>query len=243
MVENHYVGDAGVPSLSRWPDAQPTIPLHAGRRYRRRHLSGRGQHPPRPERTRPSETGRPSRYRHGRRRVRLCIPGSCHGRCRRRVDWQWRRPVDGQADALPALYHSRSADRRGCIEEKFWRAFGDVIGCKAELRDDLADPEASITEVAAFWRFTRPRTGRRYCRGRLLLHYGQDLDRGGIRPFRQARPKRLAGANRGQARARPADTDCAGLSRRPSGTMPRPVRATTTAISGWPPHERCRQER
>ena len=36
----------------------------------------------------------------------------------------------------------------GAIEEKFWQAFCDVIDLPAELRDDLANPEACSAEVA-----------------------------------------------------------------------------------------------
>jgi crotonobetainyl-CoA:carnitine CoA-transferase CaiB-like acyl-CoA transferase len=171
VVENHYVGDAGVPSLSRWPDAQPTIPLHAlvddigGGIYpavvnillalRERDRPRRGVHLD----IVMAEDAFDFAYGAHAKGV-IAVESIGNG-----ADW-----LTGELMRYRLYTAVDWQIAVAALKEKFWRASGDVIGCKAELRDDLADPEASITEVAAFWRFARPRTGRHYCRGRLLLH-------------------------------------------------------------------------
>lgn len=73
-------------------------------------------------------------------------------------------------------------------------------------------------------------------RGRLLLHGGQVLDRGGIRrPFRQAGRIRLAGANWDSCVPALLLPIARAFRVPPPGTRLRPVWAATTAISDRPP--------
>lgn len=145
----NYVGDAGILSLSRGPDEQPTMPFAlvadiGGGSYpavlnillalRERDRTGQGAH------------------------LDIAMAEGAF------VFAYWAHakgvvagePIGNGADRLTgglARYRLYSAaDGRqiavAALEEKFWQAFCDVIGLGAELRDDLADPQASTAEVA-----------------------------------------------------------------------------------------------
>lgn len=145
----NYVGDAGVLSLSRGPDDQPTMPFGlladiGGGTYpavvnillalMARNQSGEGAHLD----IAMSEGAFAFAYW-------AHAEGVIAGR---EIDNAASRLTGGLARYR--LY--TAADGRqiavGALEEKFWQAFCDVIGQPQELRDDWSDPVASAAEVS-----------------------------------------------------------------------------------------------
>lgn len=145
----NYVGDAGILSLSRGPEEQPTTPFAlvadvGGGSYpavvnillalRERDRTGRGAHLD----------------------IAMADGAFVFAYWAHAKEIVAGEPIHNGADRLTGglaryrLY--TAADGRqiavAALEEKFWQAFCNVIGLRAELRDDLADPGASIAEVA-----------------------------------------------------------------------------------------------
>jgi crotonobetainyl-CoA:carnitine CoA-transferase CaiB-like acyl-CoA transferase len=145
----NYVGDSGILSLSRGPDARPTMPFGlvadiGGGSYPAvvnillaliaRQQGGQGTHLD----IAMSEGAFAFAYW-------AHAEGVIAGRA---IQSGGTRLTGGQARYR--LY--TAADGRqiavGAIEEKFWQAFCDVIGLPRDLRDDLSDPDACAAEVA-----------------------------------------------------------------------------------------------
>jgi crotonobetainyl-CoA:carnitine CoA-transferase CaiB-like acyl-CoA transferase len=145
----NYVGDSGILSLSRGPDARPTMPFGlvadiGGGTYPAvvnillaliaRQKSGQGVHL---DIAMAEGAFAFAYWAHA--------EGVIAGR---EIASGNTRLTGGQARYR--LY--TAADGRqiavGAIEEKFWQAFCDVIGLPPELRDDLSDPEPCAAEVA-----------------------------------------------------------------------------------------------
>ena len=145
----NYVGDAGVLSLSRGPDDQPTMPFGlvadiGGGTYpavvnillalMARQRSGEGEHLD----IAMSEGAFTFAYwAHAQGVI-----------ARQEID-----NADNRVTGGLARYRLYSAaDGRqiavGALEEKFWQAFCDVIGQPQEFRDDWSDPVACSAEVA-----------------------------------------------------------------------------------------------
>ncbi len=145
----NYVSDAGILSLSRGPDEQPTMPFALVADI------GGGSYPAvlnillaLRERDR---TGQGARLDIAMAEGAFVFAYWAHAKGVVAGE-----PIGNGADRLTgglARYRLYSAaDGRqiavAALEEKFWQAFCDVIGLGAELRDDLADPQASTAEVA-----------------------------------------------------------------------------------------------
>ncbi|MBK45287.1 MAG: CoA transferase [Roseovarius sp.] len=145
----NYVGDAGILSLSRGPDDDPTMPFGliadiGGGTYPAvvnillaliaRQASGRGTHLD----IAMSEGAFAFAYWAHAEGV---------------ISGQETRNASGRLTGGLARYRLyTAADGRqiavGALEEKFWQAFCDVIGQPQDLRDDWSDPIACAAEVA-----------------------------------------------------------------------------------------------
>ena len=145
----NYVGDAGILSLSRGPDANPTMPFGliadiGGGTYpavvnillalMARQQSGEGTH------------------------LDIAMAEGAFAfaywaHAEGVIAGQEIANADSRLTGRLARYRLyTAADGRqiavGALEEKFWQAFCDVIGQPAGLRDDWRDPEPCIAEVA-----------------------------------------------------------------------------------------------
>ena len=145
----NYVGDAGILSLSRGPDEQPTMPYGliadiGGGTYpavvnillalMARQQSGKGTHLD----IAMSEGAFAFAYWAHAEGV---------------IAGQEIENASGRLTGGLARYRLyTAADGRqiavGALEEKFWQSFCDVIGLPQDLRDDWSDPDASAAEVA-----------------------------------------------------------------------------------------------
>ena len=144
----NYVGDSGILSLSRGPDAQPTIPFGlvadiGGGTYPAvvnillaliaRQASGQGTHLD----IAMSEGAFAFAYwAHAEAVIAGQNIESGHSRLTGGLArYRLYTAADGRQIAV------------GALEEKFWQSFCDVIGLAQELRDDWSDPNASVAEV------------------------------------------------------------------------------------------------
>ena len=145
----NYVGDAGILSLSRGPDENPTMPFAlvadiGGGTYpavvnillalRARDQDGKGRHLD----------------------IAMAEGAFMFAYWAHAAAVVAGKDIPGAGTRLTggmARYHLYpAADGRivavGAVEEKFWQGFCDVIGQPAELRDDMRNPAACVAEVA-----------------------------------------------------------------------------------------------